>query len=44
MFVKVSSAGALGLFYGYFKTFHAVAFPPPQKNLDVSSIVLLVYY
>jgi hypothetical protein len=28
------NAGATGLFYGYFKTFLTVAFPPPQKNLD----------
>jgi hypothetical protein len=33
-FLNDRNAGATELFFGYFKTFLIVAFPPPQKNLD----------
>jgi hypothetical protein len=34
-FVKVSNAGATGLFSWYFMTFKTVAFPLQQNNLDL---------
>jgi hypothetical protein len=31
-FLNASDAGATGLFFGYFKAFINVAFPPPRKT------------